>query len=214
MTPRVQTAGTIGIVAGIVLAILFVLFFTSGLTPEMFGDPARMVDYLAKNSARTSVTTLVSLAAVALGIVFTAGLAAKLRDKTPTRAAAVLYFGVLALVGHGLGSVIFGTGGQMVAAYAAKDQVAASHAWVAVAALQGAADGFGGLFYGLSTLMAGWAITTDHALSAALGWFAVVSGAVSVLAFLLPMTGPLFFLSFLLPIVWLIWAGSGLRSAK
>ncbi len=214
MTPRVQTAGTMGIVAGIVLGILFVLFFSSGLTPDAFGDPARMLDYLAKSAARTWVTTLVSLAAVAFAVVFVAGLAAKLREKTPTRAAAILYFGILALAGHGLGAVIFGTGGQLVAAYAVKDQVAASHAWVAVAALQGAADGFGGLFYGLSTLMAGWAITTAHALSPALGWFAVVSGAVGVLGFLFPMAGPVFLLSFLLPIVWLIWAGNTLRTTK
>jgi len=62
--------------------------------------------------------------------------------------------------------------------------------------------------------MAGWAITTAHALSAALGWFAVVSGAVSVVGFLFPMAGPLFLLSFLLPIVWLIWAGNTLRTTK
>jgi hypothetical protein len=80
-----------------------------------------------------------------------------------------------------------------------------------VSALSGATDSFGNLFYGLSTLMAGWAITTSKALSSTLGWFAVVTGAVGILAFLFPMVTFLFLLSFLAPIVWLLWAGSALR---
>lgn len=213
MVPRMQTAGTAGVITGIALAVLFLLFFTSGITPATFGDPGMMLSYIGKNSTRTWATTVVALVAVAFAVVFVAGLAGKLRDKTPTRAVAVLYFGILALAGHALTSLIFTISGQAVAAYAAKDQVAASHAWVAVAALSGATQGAGNLFYGLSTLMAGWAITASKVLSSTLGWLGVISGALGILVFLFPMAGPLFPLSFSVQIVWVIWAGSTLRKA-
>ncbi len=213
MNPRMQSAGTAGIVAGVSLAILFILFVSSGVTPQLLADPAKGLAYVGQNAGRLRLTTIVSLVAVAFAVVFVAGLAAKLRDKTPTRATAVLYFGILALAGHALGTLIFGVSFPMIAAYAAKDPVAASHAWVAALALDGAADGLGNLFVGLSTLIAGWAITSVKALSPTLGWFAVVSGVVGVLAFLSPNTDWLFFLSFLFPIVWLLWAGSALRKA-
>lgn len=211
MSPRVQSAGTAGIVAGVALAILFVLFVSSGVTPQLLADPAKGLAYVGQNAGRLRLTTIVSLIAVAFAVVFIAGLAAKLREKTPTRATAVLYFGILALAGHALGTLIFGVSLPMIAAYAAKDPVAASHAWVGALALDGAADGLGNLFVGLSTLMAGWAITSAKALSSALGWFGVIAGVVGVLAFLAPNAESLFFLSFLFPIVWLIWAGSALR---
>jgi len=209
--PRIQTAGTCGVVAGIALALLFILFMTSGVTPQLLADPAKGLDYVAKNAGRLRLTVAVSLVAIAFAIVFTAGLAAKLRDKTPTRATATLYFGLFALAGHALGTLIFGVSLSQVAAYAAKDSVAASHAWTAVLAVDGAADGLGNLFVGLSTLMAGWAITSAKALSPTLGWFGVASGVVGVIAFLAPQAEALFVLSFLFPIVWLIWAGSALR---
>jgi hypothetical protein len=74
-----------------------------------------------------------------------------------------------------------------------------------------AADGIGNFFVGLSTLFAGWAATTVPAFGAALGWFGVVAGVVSALAGLLPQVAPLYMGAFVLPIIWLIWAGSALR---
>lgn len=213
MNPRLQSAGTSGVVAGIALAITFLLFITSGATPSTFADPAKALDFVGKNASRIRLTTVFSLITIAFAFVFLAGLAAKLRDKTPTRATAVLYLGVLGLVGHAVGSMLFGTSAPMVAAYAAKDQVAASHAWVAVFAVDRAADGLGNLYIGLSTLLAGWAITAEKALSPTLGWFGVIAGIVGVAAYLWP-SDPLMMASFVAPIVWLIWAGSALRQAK
>jgi len=59
-------------------------------------------------------------------------------------------------------------------------------AWTPRAWVDGAADSLGTRFVGLSTLMAGWAITSAGALSSTLGWFGVVPGVVGVAAFFAP----------------------------
>ncbi len=212
MMPRMKSAGTAGVVAGVALAIAFVLFLTSGITPAILGDPAQALDRFGKSGAFLRLISVVFIIAIAFAVVFIAGLAARLRDRTPTRAAATLYFGILGLVGHGLGSLIFLTAIPAVVAYAAKDQVAASHAWVALYALDGATDALGTLFAGLSFLMAGWAIVATKVLSAALGWAAIIAGVIGVITVLVPQNEALFFASFLLPIVVLVWAGSALRT--
>ncbi len=121
---------------------------------------------------------------------------------------------MIGLAGHGLGALLFLTAVPAVAAYAAKDQVAASHAWVALLAVDGATDGLGSLFAGLSFLMAGWAITATKVLSASLGWAAIIAGLVGLVAALVPSSEPLFLASFVLPIIVLVWAGNALRTAK
>ena len=213
MAPRMQSAGTAGIVAGVALAIGFILFLTSGITAEVLGDPAQALSRLGQRAGLLRLISAVFVVAVAFAVVFVAGLAAKLRDRTPTRATATLYFGVLGLAGHGLGSLIFLTAVPALVAYAAKDQVAASHAWVALYALDNATDGLGTLFAGLSFLMAGWAITATKVLSTALGWVAIIAGVVGVVTPFFAANELLFLASFVLPIIVLLWAGNALRTA-
>lgn len=212
MFPRQQSAGTAGIVAGVSLAVLFILFFTSGVTPEMLGDPGKALPYISQNLGRLRITLVFSFIALIAAVIFLPGLAAKLRERTPTRATGVLYFGLLGIIGHALGTLVFWVAVPGVAAYAAKDQVAASSAWVALSALDRAFDSFGSFFIGVSTLVAGWAITSGGAMSAALGWFGILTGVVAGLSGLaaneILMVG-----SFVLPVIWLIWAGSVLRKA-
>ncbi len=213
MIPRQQSAGTFGILAGISLGILFFLFFTSGATPETFTDPAKALPYVSQNAGRLRAIAGFAVITVAFAVIFVAGLAAKLRERTPTRATGVLYFGLLGLVGHGLGALLFWGGVPALADYAAKDQVAASHAWVAINALNTSLDGVGNLFIGLSILLAGWAITATGGMSTALGWYGVVAGVVTLLAALAPGVMIFFLGSFILPIIWLLWAGNTLRTA-
>jgi hypothetical protein len=213
MIPRQQSAGTSGILAGISLAILFLLFFTSGATMETFMDPAQALPYATANQGRLRAIALFATITVALAVFFTAGLAGKLRDKTPTRATGVLYFGILGLVGHGLSALLNWLGLPTLTTYAVKDQVAASHAWVAISALSATFDGFGNLFIGLSILLAGWAIVAAGGMSSALGWYGVVAGILTLFAILMPGVQLLFLLSIVLPIVWLLWAGNSLRTA-
>ncbi|MGH2400310.1 MAG: DUF4386 family protein, partial [bacterium] len=207
MIPRQQTAGMLGILAGISLAILFILFVTSGAEPDTFSDPAKAVPYITQNEGRLRTIAFFAGATVGLSVIFFAGLAGRLREGTPTRATGVLYFGILGLVGHGLSALILWLGAPALVDYAARDQVAVSHAWVAISALNGALDGFGNLFVGLSILLAGWAITTGRGLSSALGWYGVVAGALTALATAAPGNQLLFAGSVVLPAVWLIWAG-------
>lgn len=213
MIPRQQTAGTLGILAGLSLAILFFLFLTSGATDQTFADPATAVPYITQNPGRIRAIALFATITVSLAIFFVAGLAAKLRDKTPTRATGVLYFGILGSAAHGFAALLFWLGVPALAAYAAKDQVAASHAWVAISAVDAAFDGFANLCVGLSTLLAGWAIVSTGAMSRTLGWYAVVAGAVTLIYGVAPGVELLFLGSIVLSIIWLIWAGNTLRTA-
>lgn len=215
MFPRQQSAGTAGIVAGIILAVLFVLYITSGATMETFVDPATALPFFTRESGRVQAIALLAMAIVAPAAIFIAGFAAKLRDQTPTRATGVLYLGLLGLTGHGLGAVLFWSGLPTLVSRAGMDQVAANHAWVAVNALSTTLDGFGNLFVGLSILLAGWAVTAGGGgLSPALGWYGVVAGVVTALATLAPGVEIVMMGSFVLPIVWLLWAGNALRTAS
>ncbi len=214
MVPRQQSAGTLGIVAGSALAVLFLLYITSGASPQTFADPAKALPFVTQNAGRLRAIAALAVITVAAATFFVAGLAAKLRDKTPTRATGVLYFGILGLAGHGLNALLTLLGGPAVAAHAAADQVAASHAWVAINALSASLDGFGNLFIGLSILLAGWAITSAGAMSSALGWYGVVTGAVTLLAGVAPGSMLLVVGSFVLPIIWLLWVGNTLRTGK
>jgi hypothetical protein len=180
---------------------------------ETFADPATALPYVAQEAGRMRAIAVCAMITVALAVLFVAGLAAKLRDQAPTRATGVLYFGILGVAGHGLGALVFWAGVPTLTARAAMDQVAASHAWVAINALTTALDGFGNLFVGLSTLLAGWAITSGAGLSPILGWYGVVAGVVTALATFAAGVPVVMMGSFILPIVWLLWAGNALRTA-
>lgn len=209
MNPRMRSAGTAGIIGGISLAILVFIFFTSGATPEIFRDPAKALPFLSQNLGRWRALTLFSAVALIAATLFVTGLAAKLHDRTPTRATGVLYFGLFGIVGHALGTALFGF--AVPAVTAATDQVAAAHAWTAVYAIDLATDAVGSFFIGVSVLLAGWVITSTRVMSSALGWYAVLTGAVSILAVLAPSVEILGLGSFILPAIWLVWAGAVLR---
>jgi len=206
-----RNAGTAGIAAAIFLAILFLLFVSSGLTPEIMADASKALPMIADQGTRAWLTGGSGALGVAFSLVFVAGLYRRLRDGAPTRAAAVLILSIVGLAGFGLASYIW-----MGAAYLAtevKDSVAASHAWYALMAVNRAADALGWSFTGAASILAGWAIMETRALSKIAGWIAVISGAFSLLAFLAPTSIPAFFGAFVLTIVWLGWAGNEMRRA-
>lgn len=213
MYPRQQTAGTMGILGGIAVIILFALFFALGTTPEILGDPAKALPLISQKAGLMRALGIVGAATVALPLIFVAGLAAKLREKAPTRAIATLYFGVIGFAGYSIVTMMYWVTAPAVAAYAAKDQVAASHAWVAINALLPIGDNIGSLFLGLSTLVAGWAIVGTGALSSALGWFGVLAGILGILFVFLPGAQWVLLASGLTFIIWLLWAGNALRTA-
>lgn len=211
MAPRMQTAGTMGIIAGIAILIGFGLFATSGFTPAVQADPAKAIEWVNANLGRLRLTVVFFLISVGTAAIFVAGLAEKLRARTPTRAAATLYLAILGLVGFGIGGLLFWRSMPTIAA--TSDPVAAQHAWVAVYAVDQATDGFGSLFTGLATLFAGWAIVETKVLNSTLGWFGLLAGVVPVLTFFVTGNELLTLGGFILPAVWLIWGGSALRRA-
>ncbi len=205
-----QNGGNFGIVAAVLLAVLFILVITSGLTPETTADPSKALPLILQMKALWTLTGLLGVMGSLFAVLFTVGLFSLFREKAPTRAYAVLLFGTLGSAGYALSSLGQWQGGALVAA--TKDQVAASYAWVAVNALVTSFNGFGNTFVGVALLVSGWAITATRALSSALGWVAYVAGILTLLG-LFTANSAVFLLSFLLVIIWLAWAGFELRSA-
>lgn len=154
---RVQSnAGSAGIASAVLLVVLFFFFATSGLTAQDFRDPAKALPALTQKSSTFTGVGVAGPLAAAFGLIFFAGLFYRLRDKAPTRAAAVLIFAVVGLTGHALGALAVWKGGEVIAAL--KDQVAATHAWSALVAADGAFDGVGNGFTGAAVAIAGWAV--------------------------------------------------------
>jgi len=211
MNPRPQTAGTAGIVAGVLLAVLFILIMSSGIRPEAMSDPAQMLSYASQNLGRWRNVGFVGLLTIVAVVFYFPGLAARLRDRTPSRATGVLYFGVLGNAAHGLDSALTWAGDPAVAR--AADQVAAGHAWVALSAVHAGLQTFGNIGVGLVLLLAGWAAMNSKAFSSGVAWVGLVGGIVTLVSVLRP-PGPLFLLSIVLSIIFLIWSGLELRKAK
>lgn len=202
-----QNGGTFGIISAVVLAVLFILVITSGFQ-NVAADPAQALAFINGSPGRWTLTGVLGVLGSLLTIVFTVGLYRAFREKAPTRAYAVLLFGVLGSGGYALASLAQWLGGATLAGTA--DAVAAGHAWVAVNAVVNSLNGFGNAGVGAALLTAGWAITGTRALSSGVGWLAYLTGIVTLIG--LFTTTPIIFLgSFALIIIFLAWAGYELR---
>lgn len=209
-----RNAGTAGIVAAVLLALGFILFLSTGLDPQTASDPAKALPQIEKLGSRWAITGIAFVLATGFAALFLAGLFSRLREKAPTRAAATLYFGLIGLTGHALQGMTQWLGGNQLAAYAAQDKVAASHAWVALNAASQGLNGLGNAFAGASLMIAGWAVIATGVFPSVLGWVAVVAGVLAVLGIFSPTSAFLFFASIILIVVWLAWAGNELRRAR
>lgn len=205
-----RNAGTAGIITAVCLAVLFILFIGSGLDPQAAQDPAKALPLIGQKAGLFGAIGILGLLAPGFGIIFTLGLFSRLREKSPTRAAANLGLAFMGLTLHAIGAALLWQGGPMLVAIAAKDQTAAGHAWIALGAvnqsLMAAANGF----TGAAVFAAGWAIVDTGVMNKTLGWVAVIAGIVEALqAFSQQMA--LMGLGFVLVIIWLAWAGAQLR---
>ncbi len=210
---RVQhNGGTAGIITAICLALLFVLFVSSGLDPQTAQDPAKAIPLLTQKASVFAAIGVLGVLAAGFGLVFTIGLFARLRDRAPTRAAAALGLAIVGLTAHAIGSTLLWQGGQFLVTVSTKDQVGASHAWIAASAVAQSLNGLGNAFTGASILVAAWAVVATGAMSPGLGWIGVVAGAVEILQLFSPAQA-LMGIAFLLTIIWLAWGGSQLRQS-
>lgn len=208
---RVQhNGGTAGIVTAICLAVLFILFASSGLDMQTAQDPAKALAVLGHRAGVFAATGVLGLLAAGFGLIFTFGVFARLREKSPTRAAASLGLAFVGLTTHALGAALLWQGGAMLVALSAKDQTAAAHAWIAMGAVNQGLMATGNAFTGAAILIAGWAIVATGVMSTTLGWVAVIAGIVEILQVFSSQTA-LMGLGFLLVIVWLAWGGAQLR---
>ena len=205
-----QNGGTAGIVTAICLALLFILFASSGLDMQTAQDPAKALPVLGQKAGVFAAIGVLGLLAAGFGLVFTFGLFTRLREHAPTRAAASLGFAFVGLTTHAVGAAILWQGGAMLVALSAKDQTAAAHAWMALGAVNQGLMTTANAFTGSSVLMAGWAIVATGAMSTALGWVAIAAGIVEILQ-VFSASMALMGLGFLLVIGWLVWGGAQLR---
>lgn len=125
MNPRPRVTGLAGILAGIALAAELTFFMTCGWSPEKFTDPAAALALLRDGGMHLRVAGAFGAIGLVLTTALVAGLAVKLRAKTPTRAAATLYFGIIGITGHELVPLALWVGVPSFVALAGRDQQAA-----------------------------------------------------------------------------------------
>lgn len=213
MNPRVQNAGFAGVLAGLAWAAGLTFLMLSGYNPQSLSDPAAALAFLREGGATIRVAALFGAAGIALRMIFVAGLAASLQARTPTRAAATRYFGLLGAAGHGLLALSLYVGIPMLVALAAQDAAAAVGAMGAFATVTGGIEAFGNFLLGLMLLAAGWAIVTQHELPLGAGWAGLLAGVATLAHVLLagtPLAGftsALFLAALLLAGVFEIWVG-------
>jgi hypothetical protein len=205
--PNVRVAGIAGILAGLALTGEFVFFALSGFNQATFNDPSTALPFLRDHGVYVRVAVLFGATGIVLTLVFLAGLAAVLRERTPTLSVGTLLFGIVGNVGDGLVALSFWLGIPAFLDLATRDQSAAHTGWGAFAALTSGFQGFGNLFLGMSLLAAGLAIVTRRALPLAVGVVAILAGVAAVAGVLGIGTSIAFIASLALVIVFRVWAG-------
>src|SRR5256712_2332581 len=202
--------GTAGYVSAFCLLVLLILSFGVPGTGATYADPARALARFAGAGWLGRLSNLAGILASGLAVVFTMGRWVRLREPAPTRATVVLYLAIIGLGGYALSGFVLWKGGLAMASFLVRDQVAATHAWLALDFMaRGAAD-VGNAFVGAALIIVGWAITNTGALSRLVGWLARLTRIMTPLGSR-PFASVVEILQALLTIVWLAWAGSELR---
>ncbi len=208
-----RAVGIAGILAGVGLAFEFVFFSISGFGQATFNNPATAMTFLRDHGSFVRIAVLFGAFGIVVTLIFVAGLADKLKGRTPTLAAAILLFGIVGNVGDGLVALSFWTGIPTYVSLSADNLSAAESSWPAFATLSSGYQAFGNLFLGLSVLATGWAILSRRQLPLALGVIATLAGLAALIS-ALASDGPLGFFGFatsiLMVIIFRIWTGIAL----
>ncbi len=220
MKPLNRYAGFAGVVTGVALLLEFAFFMASGFSPSAVADPAQAIPLIQSKEVLLRIAAFFGFSGAIASVPFIAGLAAHLQAKAPSRATAVLYFGVLGSIGHDLVALSYYLGFPALAALAATDLPAATNSWGGVLVITDGFQGLGNLLLGLMLLLAGSAIVGKGELPKGLGWVGVVGGIAAILTVVTTST-PLgglayaaYIPSILLAIVFDIWAGVRLTTVR
>lgn len=216
MNALVRFGGLAGIGAGIALVGEFGLFMLSGFSPDTLADPEGTVAFLRERGGYLRAAVLVGSLGAALTTLFVIGLATRLREAAPTRAAATMYLGVMGGVGHGLVALSFWAGIPLLIGQADRDPAQAAAAVSGLAVITSGAGAFGNLFLALSMTAAGWAMASTRVLSTAAGWVGLAAAAFT-LARIVGVDTAVAFVAFLPSLVgaaiFRLWGGISLASS-
>lgn len=220
MSPKFKTAGIAGIATGLALLGEFVFFMLSGYSPTTFNNPDTAIVFLRSSETFLRLAVLFGITGVAIRMIYVAGLAAKLKAKSPNTAVATLYFGIIGGVGHGLVAMSFYLGFPLFIALAGSNPAAAGNSWGAFTAITSGFQGFGNFFLGLMLLVSGLAIISQKALPKGVGIVGILAGSASILGVFTTAT-PLaaigymaFMPSLILAMVFDVWAGISLLKSN
>ncbi len=220
MKPLNKYAGFAGGVTGFALLLEFAFFAASGFTPSVVADPAQAIGLIQSKEVLLRMATFFGFTGAIASVLFIAGLAGYLQAKAPSRAVAVLYFGVLGSVGHDLVALSYYLGFPPLAALAITNLPEAINSWGGVLAITDGFQGLGNLLLGLMLLLAGSAIVDKGDLPKGLGWIGIVGGIAAILTVVTtstPLSGlayAAYIPSIFLAIVFDIWAGVRLMMVR
>lgn len=210
-----QNGGTAGLVAALFLALLLVLAMSTGLDPQHAATPSDTLRAIARKPTLWSATGIIGAAVAAFGIMFAVGLSNRLRSQAPTSASAMLYFAVVGLGAYALFSLMQWRGGIQLANYfSTQSEDAAVYAWLAFRAVISGLRALGAAFAGASMIIGGWAVISTNLLNPIAGWAGVIAGLLSIVGLFAPNSSGLFLGSIVFAIIWLAWAGVGLRRTQ
>lgn len=219
MTLQPKYAGRAAIVTGIALILEFGFFMASGFNAGSLSDPSQAISLMQDKEVLLRIATFFGFAGAITRILYVTGLAGKLRASTPNRAVAVLYFGILGTIGHGMVALSFYLGFPSLVAIASSNMAAAVNSWGAFQAVTNGFLGLGNVLLGLTLLIAGSAIVAKDELPRSLGIVGIIGGVMAIVSVIITAT-PLgaasyvvYMVSILASILFDIWVGRQLLRA-
>lgn len=220
MKPLSKYAGIAGILTGIALFLEFAFFMASGFTADKVVDPSQAITIIQQKETLLRLATFFGFSGAIVSVPYIAGLAARLQAKTPTRATAVLYFGVLGSIGHALVALSYYLGFPALLTVAASHLPEAINSWSGFLAITDGFQGLGNLLLGLMLGLAGLAIIAKNEWPKGLGWTGIIAGIAAILGVVTTST-PLrgvgyiaYVPSVILAITFDVWAGRRLTTAE
>src|SRR5579875_368434 len=221
MNPQLKHAGIAGILTGLGLVMEFTFFVLGGYSADTFGNAVAAVASLQQHGDLfLRVAGIFGAGGAFISVIYVADLASKLRSKSPTRAVATLYFGVLGAVGHALVALSLYVGLPLLLTLAAQDSAATAQTWRAFQLVLSGFQAVGNTFLGSMLLVAGWAILSRKALPLGLGIVGILAGVATLLVILtggtpLAILGYIAYIpTFVLAITFDVWAGVALLRSK